>query len=120
MSPIPDVAIRPGEGDCMTRAVPPVPSIILAIISDQYLVWFGLQKMFERIKTPRIVVHPHQRVTPDLFLAEKRPDVFLLDLETHQDAAAEPNAMNRWAGIWERCPSRRSTPEHSILFGRTL
>lgn len=86
MSPIPDVAIRPGEGDCMTRAVPPVPSIILAIISSQYFVRFGLQKMFERIETPRIVVQPHQRVTPDLFLAEKRPDVFLLDLETHQDA----------------------------------
>lgn len=86
MSPIPDVAIRPGERDCMTRNVPSVPSINLAIISSQYLVWFGLQKMFERIETPRIIVHPHRRVMPDLLLAEKRPDVFLLDLETHQDA----------------------------------
>ncbi|WHZ27728.1 MAG: hypothetical protein OJF51_002525 [Nitrospira sp.] len=86
MSAVPDVGIHLDEKDCMIRNLPPVPSITLAIISSQYLVWFGLQKVFEHIETPRIVVHPHRRVTPDLLLAEKRPDMFLLDLETHQDA----------------------------------
>ena len=70
----------------MTGAAAVLPSITLAVISSQYLVRLGLQSILERSETIRIVMHPYQRMTPDLLLIETRPDVFVLDLETNRDA----------------------------------
>lgn len=64
-----------------------VPSRTLAIISSQHLVGLGLEKIFESKKTVRIVVQPHLRMTSAARLAERPPDVFILDMETEQDAA---------------------------------
>lgn len=74
-----------------------VPSLTLAIISRQYLMWFGLQKIFERVDTVRIVVHPHLSMTPDAPPAEPRPDVFILDMETEQDAIGTINQIRESA-----------------------
>lgn len=60
------------------------PSRTIAIISSQYFGWLGLQKLAERTETARIVVHLYLRMIPVL-LAEKQPDVFMLDMETEQD-----------------------------------
>ncbi len=62
-----------------------VPSLTLAIISSQYFGWLGFQKMFECVEDVRIVVHLHLRMTSAVLLAEKQPDVFILDMETEQD-----------------------------------
>jgi Response regulator containing a CheY-like receiver domain and an HTH DNA-binding domain len=61
------------------------PSLTLAVISNQYLVCLGLQGVLERSATIRIVMRRYRRITPDLLLAEKRPDGFVLDLETNGD-----------------------------------
>ena len=66
----------------MTNTV--IPSLTIAIISDYYLVYAGLQKIFEN-RAPQIVVQPHRRLAPDALLTEKRPDVIILDTETIQD-----------------------------------
>jgi len=70
----------------MTGAAPVLPSITFAVISSQYLVRLGLQSILERSETIRIVMHPYQRMTPDMLLTEERPDAFVLDLETNRDA----------------------------------
>ena len=57
----------------------------IAIISRQYVVCLGLQSILDGGKTG-CVVHSHQQVMPDLLLAERHPDVFVLDLETDGDA----------------------------------
>lgn len=62
-----------------------VRSLTIAIISSQHLVGLGLQKIFENRETVRIVVQLHLRMTSAVLLAERRPDVFILDLETEQD-----------------------------------
>jgi DNA-binding NarL/FixJ family response regulator len=62
------------------------PSLTLAVISRQDLVCLGLQSVFERSATFRIVMRRYRQIAPDLLLAEKRPDVFMLDLETNRDA----------------------------------
>ena len=63
-----------------------VPSRTLAIISSQQLVQFGLQKMLESWDAVRIVVQLYLRMTPAVLLVERRPDVFILDMEPQQDA----------------------------------
>lgn len=63
-----------------------VPSITLAIISCRYLVKIGLAKIFESTEAVRIVMHSHLKMALDGLLAENRPDVFLLDMETERDA----------------------------------
>ncbi len=62
------------------------PSLTLAVISKQDLVCLGLQSVFERSATIRIVMRRYRQITPDLLVAEKRPDGFMLDLETDRDA----------------------------------
>lgn len=62
-----------------------VPSRKLAIISSQYLGWLGLQKIFECAEDVRIIVQLHMRMTSAVLLAERQPDVFILDMETEQD-----------------------------------
>jgi DNA-binding NarL/FixJ family response regulator len=80
-----------------------VPSRTIVIISSQYLVGLGLQKMFESQVTVRIVVQLHPRMSADVRLAENQPDVFLLDMETEPDAVR----TIRWM--------RESAPKSKIL-----
>ena len=87
----------------MTNASMMVPSRTIVIISSQYLVGLGLQKMFESQATVRIVVQPHPRMSADVRLAENQPDVFLLDMETEPDAVR----TIRWM--------RESAPKSKIL-----
>lgn len=61
------------------------PSLAIAIVSSHCLVCLGLQTILENGKTS-YVVQTHQRMTPELLLAERRPDVVILDLETERDA----------------------------------
>lgn len=61
------------------------PSITLAILSSQHLAWRGLQKILESRETVRIVVQLHLWKTSAVPLAEKQPDVFILDMESQQD-----------------------------------
>lgn len=62
------------------------PTLTLAIVSSQHLLGLGLQKLFESRETAQIIVKSHLSVTADALLAESQPDVFLLDMETEQDA----------------------------------
>ena len=68
----------------MTNGV--IPALTITIISRQCFVWLGLQKILESRATIPMVVHLHQERTPDRLLAEGRPDVVILDLETVRDA----------------------------------
>jgi DNA-binding NarL/FixJ family response regulator len=63
-----------------------IPTITIAILTSQCLVWLGLQKILESSATVPMVVHPHRGRPVDLFQVEPRPDVFILDLETERDA----------------------------------
>lgn len=63
-----------------------MPTLTIGILSSQCLVWFGLQKILESSATVPMVVLPHQGRTSDRLLAECRPDVFIVDLETERDA----------------------------------
>lgn len=58
------------------------PIRTIKILTDQWLVWYGLQNTLESSLTVPMVVHPHPRRTPDRSPAEIRADVFILDLET--------------------------------------
>jgi DNA-binding NarL/FixJ family response regulator len=69
----------------MTGTSTVVPSLTIAIISGQHAAMLGLQKIFRDSKSLQIVVQPHQRMTSDALLPEKRPDVFILDVETERD-----------------------------------
>jgi len=61
-----------------------MPTLTIAILSSQCLVWLGLQKILESSATVPIIVHPYPGRTSDLLRAERRPDVFILDLETER------------------------------------
>ena len=61
-----------------------MPTLTIAILSSQCLVWLGLQKILENSATVPMVVHPYSGWTSDLLRAERRPDVFILDLETER------------------------------------
>ncbi len=61
-------------------------SITIAILSGQYLVWHGLQTILERNPCFQVVGKPSQRLTSPQLLAECRPDVIILDMETERDA----------------------------------
>ena len=58
-----------------------IPSLTVAVISSQYLEWLGLQKICECVEDFRIVVQLHLRVTSDVLLAKRQPDVFMLDMD---------------------------------------
>jgi DNA-binding NarL/FixJ family response regulator len=59
--------------------------LTIAILSQQSLVLFGLQKILESSATVPMVVHPQRWRTADGFHPETRPDVVILDLETERD-----------------------------------
>ncbi|MDF0673236.1 MAG: response regulator transcription factor [Nitrospira sp.] len=63
-----------------------MPTLTIAILSSQCLVWLGLQKILETSATAQMVVHRYPGRTADLLRAESRPNVFILDLETEHDA----------------------------------
>lgn len=62
------------------------PHLTIAILSHQSCVWIGLQKILGSSTTVPMVVLPYQEKTSDRLLAECRPDVFIVDLETEYDA----------------------------------
>ena len=62
------------------------PSLLIAILSRQCLVWLGLQKILEGRATVQMVMPPYQWRIPDGFPSGTRPDVDILDLETAPDA----------------------------------
>ena len=62
------------------------PTLTIAILSSQCLVWFGLQKILESSATVPMVVHPYQWRITGGFPTETRPDVVILDLEAERDA----------------------------------
>ncbi len=61
-----------------------MPALIIAIVSSHCLVRLGLQTILENEKSGH-VVQRYQRMTPDVWLAERRPDLFILDLEAARD-----------------------------------
>jgi DNA-binding NarL/FixJ family response regulator len=75
-----------GPARHMTDTHAPVPTITISILSRQYLVWFGLQKILESCTTVRMVLLPPQCGTADWFFTVNQPDVVILDLETGRDA----------------------------------
>jgi DNA-binding NarL/FixJ family response regulator len=74
-----------------------IPTLTIAILSSHCLVRLGLQKILESSTTIPMVVHPQQGKTPDRRLAESRPDVFILDLETERDAVVTINQIREAA-----------------------
>jgi DNA-binding NarL/FixJ family response regulator len=60
-----------------------IPTLTIAILSSQSLLWFGLQKILESSATVPMVVHPWRPT--DGSPTETRPDVVILDLETERD-----------------------------------
>ena len=67
--------------DNNARTVP----LTIAIVSRQYVVWLGLQKILEDSVTIPMVVLPYHGRPSDLLRAEGRTDVFIVDLETERD-----------------------------------
>jgi DNA-binding NarL/FixJ family response regulator len=74
--------LKPG---CMSDTSTVIAPRTIAFISKQYVVWLGLQKIFEGREASRIVVQLYQQLTPGALLPENRPDLFLLDLGTERD-----------------------------------
>ena len=81
----------------MSNVSPMVPSLTLAIISSQHLVWLGLQKIVQCVEHVRIVVQLHLRTSSAVLLAEKQPDVFILDMESEQDPLGTMRQMRESA-----------------------
>ena len=73
------------------------PSLMIAILSRQWLVWLGLQKVLEGRATVQMVVSPHQWRIPDGCPTGTRPDVVILDLETEHDAIGTINQIRESA-----------------------
>mgnify|MGYP001160703694 FL=1 len=72
---------------------PTNPSLMIAILSRQWLLWLGLQKVLEGRATVQMVVSPHQWRIPDGCPTGTRPDVVILDLETEHDAIGTINQI---------------------------
>jgi DNA-binding NarL/FixJ family response regulator len=70
---------------------------MIAILSRQWLVWLGLQKMLEGRATVQMVVPPYQWRVPDGCPTGTRPDVVILDLETAPDAGRTINQIRESA-----------------------
>lgn len=105
--------------DTSAAAMPP---LTIAILSDQCLVWVGLQNIFENSTIVPIVVLPRQKKMPDLLRAESRPDLFILDVETERDTvgtlaqireAARPVRSYCCAGLRIRAARAKRLPAAS-------
>jgi DNA-binding NarL/FixJ family response regulator len=75
----------------MTDSV--VSTLTIALISSHHVVRLGLQKIFETRATPRFLIHPYQRMTPDVLLPENRSDVIILDMDTERDVTSAVKQM---------------------------
>lgn len=64
-----------------------IPRLTIVIVTEQYLVWLGLQKLFES-RAPQIVVLPQQTMVSEALLMERPPDLIILDTETIRDPAS--------------------------------
>ena len=73
------------------------PSLMVAILSRQCLVWLGLQKVLEGRATVQMVMPPYQWRIPDGCPTGTRPDVVILDLETAPDAVRTINQIRESA-----------------------
>ncbi|CUS31812.1 response regulator transcription factor [Candidatus Nitrospira nitrificans] len=73
------------------------PSLTIAILSRQWLVWLGLQKILDGRATVQMVVPPYQWRIPDGSPTDTRPDVVILDLETAPDAVGTINQIRESA-----------------------
>ncbi|NGZ09598.1 MAG: response regulator transcription factor [Nitrospira sp. LK70] len=73
-----------------------MPTLTIAILSSQCLVWLGLQKILEASAVP-MIVHRYPGRTSDLLRTENRPDLFILDLETEHDAPGTINQIRESA-----------------------
>jgi DNA-binding NarL/FixJ family response regulator len=74
-----------------------MPTLTIAILSSQCLVWLGLQKILESHATVPMVVLPHPWRPSNRPPAENSPDVFILDLETERDALGAINQIRQSA-----------------------
>jgi DNA-binding NarL/FixJ family response regulator len=70
---------------------------MIAILSRQWLLLLGLQKLLEGRATVQMVVSPHQWRIPDGFPTGTRPDIVILDLETTHDAIGTINQIRESA-----------------------
>jgi len=82
---------------------PVVCELTIAVISGHHITCLGLEKIFESREKPRVVVRPHQQVTPDVLLSKNLPDVFILDTETERDVTGAIKKM------------REAAPESKVL-----
>ena len=64
-----------------------MPTLTVAIVSSQCLVWLGLQNILSSMTVPMVVHSCFGRIS-DLLHTECRPYVFIEDLETEPDALA--------------------------------
>lgn len=65
------------------RYAPVPPSLTLAVISRHYLIYLGFQSILTGVGT---VVHLPPQLMSGALRTEQHPDLFVLDLETEQDA----------------------------------
>lgn len=70
----------------MTCTSAATPVLTIAIVSNHCLVRLGLRAILEEGKSG-YAVQLHQRMTPDVLLGERQPDLFILDLETVRDVS---------------------------------
>lgn len=63
-----------------------IPTRTIAILTRQWLVWLGLQKILEHSRTVPMVLHKHRCRTGERLFTDTRADVFILDLESDRDA----------------------------------
>ncbi|MDF0667023.1 MAG: response regulator transcription factor [Nitrospira sp.] len=69
----------------------------ITILSSQWLVWLGLQKILETSSTLPIVVHCYPGRISDLLRIESPPDLFILDLETERNVLDTINQIREFA-----------------------
>lgn len=69
----------------MTTTSIGIQPLTIEILTSQYVVWCGLQKILESSVTLPMVVYPHHRRTQGKPLSEIRADVIILDLETERE-----------------------------------
>ena len=96
--PVAYTAVVRSSGVFMNDAGAVLVSRTVALISGQYIVREGLQKMFEdTAETCRIVVQLYQQVPHGSLLATNPPDLFLLDLATERDPIGSITKMREAA-----------------------
>ncbi len=57
----------------------------IAILSSQSFVWLGLKTILESSMAGSMVIHSYPGRTAELLASERRPDLFIVDVETEHD-----------------------------------